>query len=71
MRYQEAQPNALVLDYNRLFPLDPAKTHNIGGEVQADFQLHDLEPADRKLFACRGARFQSGNAIVRARDRTL
>jgi LPS-assembly protein len=36
---QQTQPNALVLDYNRLFGLDPAKTAGIGGEVQADFNL--------------------------------
>ena len=36
---QQTQPNALVLDYNHLFGLDPAKTAGIGGEVQADFNL--------------------------------
>ncbi len=39
---QETQPNVLVLDYNRLFDLDPAKTHGIGGDVQADFNLTSL-----------------------------
>ncbi len=39
---QQAQPNALVLDFNRLFPLDPAKTHGIGGDIQADFNFTTL-----------------------------
>ncbi len=39
---QRSQPDAIVLDYNRLFALDPAKTHNIGGEVQADFNFTTL-----------------------------
>ncbi|REF84193.1 LPS-assembly protein [Methylovirgula ligni] len=36
---QQTQPNALVLDYNHLFGLDPKKTAGIGGEVVADFNL--------------------------------
>ncbi len=39
---QQQQPDALVLDYNRQFPLDPAKTHNIGGDVDLDFNFTSL-----------------------------
>ena len=31
-----------VLDYNRTFDVDPAKTNGIGGQIQADFNLTSL-----------------------------
>lgn len=34
-----------VLDYNRTFDIDPAKTHGIGGEVELDFNLTSLSAA--------------------------
>ena len=41
--FQPQQPLALpVLDYNRTFDIDPAKTYGIGGQVQFDFNLTSL-----------------------------
>ena len=43
---QTQQPTAHpVLDYNRTFDIDPAKTHGIGGQVEADFNLTSLSAA--------------------------
>jgi LPS-assembly protein len=39
---QQQQPDALVLDYNRLFDVDPAATHGVGGDVQLDFNFTSL-----------------------------
>ena len=40
---QAQQPNALpVLDYNRTFDIDPAKTAGLGGQVELDFNLTNL-----------------------------
>lgn len=39
---QAQQPNAVVLDYNRLFDLNPAATHGIGGDIEADFNFTSL-----------------------------
>lgn len=40
---QAQQPTAHpVLDYNRQFDIDPAKTHGIGGNVEVDFNLTSL-----------------------------
>ncbi|WP_255565086.1 LPS-assembly protein LptD [Methylovirgula sp. HY1] len=44
--FQPQQPLALpVLNYNRTFDIDPAKTHGIGGQVQFDFNLTSLSSA--------------------------
>jgi len=43
---QPQQPNALpVMDYNKTFNVDPAKTAGVGGEVQLDFNLTSLSAA--------------------------
>lgn len=49
---QPQQPNAVpVIDYNRLFNVDPAKTAGIGGEVQLDFNLTSLSAAEANYQA--------------------
>jgi LPS-assembly protein len=43
---EQQQPNALpVLDYNKMFNIDPAKTAGIGGNVQLDANLTNLSAA--------------------------
>lgn len=40
---QTQQPVAApIIDYNRTFDIDPAKTHGIGGQVEADFNFTSL-----------------------------
>ncbi|HLH12449.1 MAG TPA: LPS assembly protein LptD [Methylovirgula sp.] len=40
---QAQQPNAIpVLDYNKMFNVDPAKTNGVGGNVTLDFNLTNL-----------------------------
>lgn len=36
---------APVLDYNRMFDIDPAQTHGVGGEVTLDFNLSNVAAA--------------------------
>ena len=53
---QAQQPIAHpVLDYNRTFDVDPAKTNGIGGQVQADFNLTSLS-AQSAAFQAVGPR---------------
>ena len=40
-----------VLDYNRTFDVDPAKTHGIGGQIEADFNLTSLSAASASYQA--------------------
>jgi LPS-assembly protein len=43
---EQQQPNALpVVDYNKMFNIDPAKTAGIGGNVQLDFNFTNLSAA--------------------------
>jgi LPS-assembly protein len=49
---QAQQPLARpVLDYNRTFDIDPAKTHGIGGQVEADFNLTSLSASSASFQA--------------------
>jgi LPS-assembly protein len=42
---EQQQPDAVVLDYNKMFNLDPAKTEGIGGDVQLDVNVTTLSAA--------------------------